>query len=317
MNSRNIKANLRKKHNEWLESIEDKEVKELAKKNSIITGGAITSLLLGDKPSDYDIYFLNFETTVKVAEYYAKRIKSNEKVYVGIGPNKYLYPGEKGQDWANLELAKNRVWLVVKSSGIAGSDETEGYAYFETIANPENVDIENYVDELVGKLEKEDGKKLYQPVFCSSNAISLSGKIQIILRFWGDVEEIHQNFDFIHCTNYWTSNTGYLHLTKESLEATINKQLIYKGSKYPLASMFRIRKFMQKGWYINAGDMLKIGYQIAELDLNDLEVLQDQLIGVDVAYFHSLLLHLKELKEKDPNFNMGFNYLSTVLERVF
>ena len=74
---------------------------------------------------------------------------------------------------------------------------------------------------------------------------------------------------------------------------------------------------MQKGWYINAGDMLKIGYQIAELNLNDLDVLQDQLIGVDVAYFHSLLQHLKELKEKDPKFNMGFNYLSTVLEKVF
>jgi hypothetical protein len=184
------------------------------------------------------------------------------------------------------------------------------------ISDPNNVDVEKFVEELSGKIE-HDKKETYQPVFSSSNAISLSGKIQIITRFYGPIEKIHKNFDFQHCKNWWRSSDGYLELDKEALLCTLNKQLIYKGSNYPLASMFRIRKFMQKGWYINVSDMLKIGYQISELDLTNFEVLEDQLTGVDVAYFHSLIKHLQELKEKDPQFNMGFHYLSEVLEKVF
>lgn len=317
MNRRNIKANLRKKFNDWVESIEDPSVQNLVKEHSIITGGAITSLLLGDKPTDYDIYFDNLETTVKVANYYSKKIKSSQPIYVALGPEKHIYPGERGQKWKDLELSGYRVWLVVKSAGIAGEEIDSGYQYFETIPDPNNVDVEHYVEQLSGKLEIEDSKKKYQPVFSSSNAISLTNKIQVIIRFYGPATEIHKNFDFIHCKNWWHSNSGELYLNRDALEAIINKQLVYEGSQYPLASMFRIRKFLNKGWYINVADMLKIAYQIADLNLKDLVVLEDQLIGVDVAYFTNLIKHLKEAQEKDPKFNMGFHYLSSVLERVF
>ena len=316
MNSRNIKSNLSKKFNEWADSIQDEKVRELVRVHSIITGGAITSLLLGEKPSDYDIYFDNFETTVKVANYYAQKIKSAQKVHVGIGDRKFIYGDDSGQDWETLSLGKHRVWLVIQSVGVAGEQEVEGYRYFETIADPENVNVEQYVEELTGRLEKE-GKDPYQPIFSSSNAITLSNRIQVIIRFYGPPEEIHKNFDFEHCKNWWRSKDGHLELTLKALECTLNKQLVYSGSKYPLASMFRLRKFLSKDWYINVADMLKIGYQISELDLNDIETLEDQLTGVDAAYFTSLIKYLRDEKEKDPSFNMGFNYLSKILEKVF
>lgn len=324
MNRRNIKSNISKKFNEWVASIQDTELQKRVKEHSWVTGGAITSLLMGDKPSDYDIYFDDFTTTVLVTQYYAKRIKSSVPVYVAVGEFKHIIPNTANEDYiqnvfvdlALVEQKTPRIWLVIKSAGIAGEKEAEDYQYFETIANPENVDVEKYIEELTGKIEK-DGKELYQPVFSSSNAISLSGRIQLIVRFYGSIEKIHENFDFQHCKNWWRSSDGYLHLDTEALECTINKQLVYKGSHYPLASMFRIRKFMQKGWYINVADMLKIGYQISSLDLTDIKVLEDQLTGVDVAYFNSLIKHLREQKEKDPNFSMGFHYLSEVLEKVF
>jgi hypothetical protein len=33
------------------------------------------------------------------------------------------------------------------------------------------------------------------------------------------------------------------------LISILDKQLVYTGSRYPLASLFRLRKFHKRGWY--------------------------------------------------------------------
>ena len=49
MNSKNIKKSLNAKLKKWLESIDDNEIKKVIKENTIITGGAIVSLLTGEE----------------------------------------------------------------------------------------------------------------------------------------------------------------------------------------------------------------------------------------------------------------------------
>jgi hypothetical protein len=66
-------------------------------------------------------------------------------------------------------------------------------------------------------LENED--PTFRPVFMSTNAITLSDKIQIVLRFYGEADTIHENYDFVHCTNYWTSKAGELVLRQPALES--------------------------------------------------------------------------------------------------
>jgi hypothetical protein len=44
-----------------------------------------------------------------------------------------------------------------------------------------------------------------------------------------------------------------------------------------------MKKFIQRGWTVN-GRNLKMLFQVSELDLKNIEVLEEQ-IGVDVAYF--------------------------------
>lgn len=48
MNSKNIKRHLGNKLRDWMESIEDENVKAVVKENTIITGGALVSLLTGE-----------------------------------------------------------------------------------------------------------------------------------------------------------------------------------------------------------------------------------------------------------------------------
>ena len=68
-----MKLILNNKFNEWLDSIEDDEVRKLAKNNSLISGGCIASMIAGDKINDFDIYFTNKETVLAIATYYAAR----------------------------------------------------------------------------------------------------------------------------------------------------------------------------------------------------------------------------------------------------
>src|SRR3546814_12125480 len=70
MKAKTIKAILAKKFNSFASSIEDEVVRKLVEKNTIITGGCIASMLLGEKINDFDLYFTDHATTKAVAEYY-------------------------------------------------------------------------------------------------------------------------------------------------------------------------------------------------------------------------------------------------------
>lgn len=163
--------------------------------------------------------------------------------------------------------------------------------------------------------DENSDELIYAPVYMSENAISLSGKIQIVIRFFGDADQIHSNYDFAHATNYFHYDEGKAKLVCniKALQALLTKELCYIGSKYPLTSVIRTKKFLQRGYSITAGTYLKILWQVAELNLTDPVTLQEQLIGVDVAYF-SLLLDA--LKNVDPS-KLTYNYISEIIDRVF
>ena len=153
----------------------------------------------------------------------------------------------------------------------------------------------------------------HEPIYFSSNAITLSGKIQIVCRFYGSPEEVHKNFDFVHCTCYWTSKERILVTPIEALRCILTKELKYVGSKYPICSIIRIRKFIARHWTINAGQLLKMVMQASELDLKNPAVLQDQLVGVDSAYFMQLIRVLEENKVE----KVTSAYISTIIDRIF
>ena len=162
------------------------------------------------------------------------------------------------------------------------------------------------------KAKQESGSTPYDPTFLSSNAISLRNGLQLILRFYGEPSEIHSTFDFTHCTCYWVSETKELVTPEAALLALMSKTLIYQGSLYPLASVVRIRKFIQRGYRINAGQILKIAIQLSKLDLTDPKVLEDQLTGVDVAYFADIL---ERVSANDP-VKIDSGYLVQVIDEL-
>lgn len=304
MKTKTIKAILSKVHKQFVESIEDERVRELVKKNSIITGGSIASMLMKEKVNDYDYYFTNKETVEAVAHYYVN--KFNE-----LNPDKKIKP--------SVVIEGDRVRICIQSAGIVseGNDDSN-YQYFETVPDP--TVAEAYVEEVLDTIaeEKNDSTKpKHRPVFLSDNAITLSGKIQLVIRFYGSPEEIHENYDFVHAMSWWRSEDGHLETPQQALLAMMAKELIYNGSKYPLASIIRARKFIQRGWNINAGQYLKMVLQLGEMDLNNQKVLEEQLTGMDVAYFYEVLNKLRERMDNDKDFKVTSTYLIEIIDRMF
>jgi len=275
MKAKTIEKILRGKFVSFLNSIKDDNVKKLVKENSIITGGAIVSLLTDQEVNDFDVYFTNEETVRAVAKYYRDIVDKDKKMI-----NFNIEEKIKGNDV--------RIVLKVPSAGMTQGD-----------------------------IKKT--KKKYYPIIVTDNAITLSNKIQIIVRFYGDAEKIHENFDYEHVKSYWLSENGRLYLNPNALEYILCKELRYTGSLYPLASLFRLRKFLSKGWTISAGEILKIAFDLNELDLKDRETLEDQLIGVDVYYFNELINVIRrdvqdgKIKETDIN----STYIAQVVDKIF
>lgn len=163
--------------------------------------------------------------------------------------------------------------------------------------------------------EKSKDELNYEPVFFSPNAISLSNDLQIVLRFWGDNKKIHETFDFVHATNYFTFETGLV-TNIAALESILTRTLKYQGSHYSVTSIIRAKKFIKRGFNISAGELLKIMFQISQLDLSDPDVLEEQLIGVDIAYFELLINALRN-KKSSENFELSSKYFNELIDRIF
>src|SRR3990170_5515791 len=283
MQIKTIEKNIQKKMNEWLLTITDEELRIKVKNNLLVSGGSITSMLLKEDVNDYDIYINDMDVLIELVKYYTNNYQN---ITILDGRKKDYY----------LPICENRIGLYKISINNLKSDQVK--LFFENKSGGHRT------------LQEKDNLG-YVPLFFSQNAISLSNNIQIVTRFHGNNEEIHKTFDFIHATNYFTFKDGLV-TNKEALESIICKQLKYQGSLYPLTSIIRMKKFIKRGWNINAGEILKIMFQISELDLKDPNILEDQLIGVDIAYFSTLIATLRNVTNEITS-----PYLNEIIDKVF
>jgi len=295
MQTKTIRKTIEKKLEEWLETITDERLRKSVKDNLLVSGGSIYSMLKNETVNDYDIYIQDIDVLKKLCEYYTK--ETSVEIFDGREKGKLISELESnygGRDIVEIHNARSFALQSLKDDQIKLFESNGSGCY---------------------KVERDENIK-YQLVFITNNAISLSDDIQIVVRFWGTPEQIHSTFDFVHATNYFTFNEGVV-LNKQALESIITQQLKYNGSKYPLTSIIRAKKFIKRGFNIGAGELLKIMFQISELDLTNISVLEEQLIGVDVAYFEALITAIRNKYSSDLDFKLSSSYLNALIEKIF
>lgn len=347
-----IERVLSKKIEDFASSIEDERVRDLVLKNTIVTGGSIASMLLGEEINDFDLYFKDKQTTIEVAKYYVEEFRQKhdapfDSVLVLHKDHKLVQEILKNQaHLQNLDLTKdeweeniNELALdEVNRFNIAQKYELSFriiHSIFETFKNDldrvkifftgswgakgeVDTSFEDEVDTILEEeVETKEEETKYGVSFISANAITLKNKIQLIIRFYGDAQTIHENFDFVHAMNYWTSSDRKLYTKVEALESLMARRLVYNGSKYPLASIFRSKKFILRGFNINAGQYLKMVFQLNEMDLTNSYVLEEQLTGVDLLYFSQIISDLKEKQLKDEDFKPSTKWFIDIVSKMF
>lgn len=309
MRSRNINLVITNKVKHWLDSLPI-ELREQVKNDVVVTGGSIASLLLGEPVNDYDIYFKTKKSVVAICKHYIEQfLRTRGELLSAVNPIEITL-----RDGLTDSLGRERVRIDVRSQGVVSENEQPfAYRYFEGDASGDRVEMTQYIDAIFGEKVTQEELPSYRPKFLSSNAITLSHDVQLIIRFWGGPEQIHENFDFVHCMNYWTPGEGVV-LRQDALESLMSRTLLYHGSLYPICSLIRTRKFVERGWRINAGQYLKMALQISKLDLTSFEILEEQLTGVDAAYFQELL---DKARSKDDPALVETAYLTELINRMF
>lgn len=303
MQVKTIKKTIESKLNAWLETITDEKLRHDVKHNVLVSGGSITSLLLGETVNDYDIYLQDRSVLLRLTHYYVDPIE-DAHVWDGHQKDKMLreYEGASTTDnnyyicsLRNLQPDQVKIFIDNSSMG--------GMKIQTALEEAKDVDTTKEV-------------KPYRLSFLSPNAMSLTDDIQIVVRFHGEPKEIHKTFDFIHATNYFTFKSGVV-TNILALHSIMSRQLVYQGSLYPLTSVIRAKKFIKRNWNIHAGEYLKMIFQISLLDLTNLDVLEEQLVGIDVAYFAVLISALRKHKASEPNFEISAEYMNTLVDRIF
>src|SRR6476619_6082126 len=159
-----------------LEASLPENLRELFRKNALITGGAINSMLVGDKVNDFDIYLKTQEAARLIAEHYVTVFNKNKQVAGGI----------KYQPAVKLDVRRNikgvdepRIVIFMKSAGISG-EKQEDYSYFEYSQNGGQDFVESVFnsDDPVEQVEetaeviRESKKKRaeFKPLFLTDNA---------------------------------------------------------------------------------------------------------------------------------------------------
>lgn len=81
-------------------------------------------------------------------------------------------------------------------------------------------------------------------------------------------------------------------------DCILNKKLIYQAAPFPVGSLCRLQKFTQRGYSCSMGNLLKLCFNISDLDLRDPDVFKSELKG---CYEDFSRLFIKQLTDKYLN----------------
>lgn len=162
-------------------------------------------------------------------------------------------------------FSENVIKIIKEDSFITGGcipsmmlgEWVNDYDFYFTSKEAANV-VKEYFK---SKMQHKDLK--YKVKAITDNAVTLDNKIQLITAFTGSPSEVASNFDWAHIKSYYTFNEG-LKLCDDLYRLIVEKELVYTGSVYPLSSLFRLKKYIRKGWNVSNATILHVALDVVE-----------------------------------------------------
>lgn len=126
------------------------------------------------------------------------------------------------------------------------------------------------------KRKSDKSRKMYQ--------------VQLITRFKGNAEKIHENFDFTITQGSYDFEFGSFILGPRFLADIGKRKLVFCGkSLFPICALYRTKKYGERGYKVPGSTLMHIALSIVRLEIKTYKQLKEQLHGVDTAYLQDLL----------------------------
>jgi hypothetical protein len=279
--------------NSKINSICTKKLEELTDKGylkidllagSFFAGGLITSIAKDEKIKDYDLFFTNPKSAKKAINFFLG--------YHAWSPN---FDIEFVKDDKNPNLHRGK--LVSKKEGLT---------------------VDNFIENFNRNFSKNKSNSIH-PQFLSNNAMMLSNGVQLIFRFVGEPDEVFSTFDYEHCKAYWRPcptgfKPGEVVFRGKSLESLAKNEVMYTGNtRFVLAAISRLNKFITRGWTIAPSSLLAIASSASKICWENEEQLREELLGIygiDPKVLEEIIKYSRT--EKDLNLDKVIEMLGEV-----
>jgi hypothetical protein len=167
------------------------------------------------------------------------------------------------------------------------------------------------------KLKCDDNYKL---AFSSDNAESYScngKKIQLIKKLYGTPEYVMSKFDYTVVMCARTNDNTFI-FSDKFFENLADKTLIFNADiAYPIASLIRSRKYINRGYKFPTVEMVKIAFKINSLKMETYKDVKEQLEGIDTLLLKELTDSLIENKDKTFDFTEFLVYIDEYLNKYY
>ena len=114
--------------NQWLDSIDNEELRNTFAENVLVAGGSIGSLIRNQTPNDYDLFFRNQETVNLISNYYQQYDNSGNFRIITITENAVTfengiqlvlkYSGDLKQLWNNFDFRHTKIGFDYRTKQI-------------------------------------------------------------------------------------------------------------------------------------------------------------------------------------------------------
>lgn len=185
--------------------------------------------------------------------------------------------------------AYNKLWDTFKEAGVmlAGGALTSIYRkkpiadydiYFRSKSDLRDV-IEDLESRKFACMAKSDRSALFVGANIKSTDPEDNIKINLVyFKYFKNLKEVFKYFDFTCCMCGYDFKTNSFESHPDFYRDVLLKNIVYSAhSKYPLAALLRVQKYIRKGFNISKKEMIKIILHCQKNPIKSMDELEEQI----------------------------------------
>jgi hypothetical protein len=192
----------------------------------------------------------------------------------------------------------------------------------QALRQEKNWSSETMVSKILSKTDNSITLSVNQGASIGHSDANNKVVIQLILLedlICSEVKKIIEQFDFTVCMGAYDFQTNSFVFDKDFLKHLSQRSLVYNAnSKYPFASLYRVIKYIKKGFKISGIEMIKLGLKCNNIKINNYKELSKQLLGVDTLFLKDLTdkFSSSEMAEKLYDFDLFLYLMDDYLSKL-